>query len=173
MIDFKYSVNNPSLGGGKPAETVGEEEVVVDNEVSGDNDDGDVQTEEEEGDCQTGAYAPVAGQCGAFTVCKDGVRYRKLCADGLHFVAEKNSCDWPHNSDCQEKDTVTKTIPAQRAKCQEGSYKKAGKCCTAYRWCVHGEWTSAKCPGVTIWDHANKLCNHCEAVPGCEGSKLT
>ncbi len=70
--------------------------------------DNELEEEEEEDEreedpkCRTGDYSSVSGDCGAFTVCKDGVLYKKRCATGLHFVGAKNSCDWPENSDCQD-----------------------------------------------------------------------
>ncbi len=36
---------------------------------------------------------------------------------------------------------------------------------------MHEKWILQTCQGSTIWDNDNLLCNHCEAVPGCEGSE--
>ncbi len=116
FISFLSSLVGGASDGGPPAdEILGEQEIVVDNDneigQSGGNgevrklfssvfvysyDAGDLQ------ECEPGEYAPVPGDCNAFTVCKDGFRYAKKCAAGLHFVREKNSCDWPQNSGCQD-----------------------------------------------------------------------
>ncbi len=164
---FFVVVGSQDTSGQAPG-VVGEQEVVVDNDNEEEDELNDVSVE----DCQAGTYAPVAGDCNAFTVCKDGAKYKKRCAAGLHFVRDKNSCDWPDNSDCKEnnlakKTTTTTTGFSSYEGCQEGSTRATGKCCSRYLWCVHGKWTESPCPGGLYYDGEKKQCDRCSEVKGC------
>ena len=35
--------------------------------------------------------------------CIGGKKFVQRCADGLFWVRAKNGCDWPENSDCEDK----------------------------------------------------------------------
>lgn len=104
-------VNAPGSDGSvPPAQAIeGDEELVVDQDLPV------IANPPAASDqCLPGEYAPVPGDCGAFTVCKDGKRYDQRCASGLHFVRDKNSCDWPDNSDCKEPSASPKSQVADQ-----------------------------------------------------------
>ncbi|XP_067009509.2 myosin-3 [Anabrus simplex] len=90
---------------------------------------------------------PVPGKCNKFIRCENGVASTYSCAEGLHFNARTQTCDWPPSAQCD-------------LSCPEwDGYFAVQGACNAYVMCNEGRPTLKKCPPGR---HFNLEAKHCD-----------
>lgn len=52
--------------------------------------------------CEGKDYVPYPGRCQDYLLCLHGTLQAGTCANGLHWNAQANICDWPDNAKCKE-----------------------------------------------------------------------
>lgn len=53
--------------------------------------------------CEGRDYVPFPGNCQDYLLCLHGTLQAGSCANGLHWNAQSNNCDWPENANCREE----------------------------------------------------------------------